>query len=71
MPRSGKAVARLAVLALLRAAMLSDLHFDPLYEADFLRRVDGEVNRLSPDLIFHTGDFFTHSADRAGELWRS
>ena len=35
----------------LTAALLSDIHFDPLYETSYLEAVVARVNELSPDLI--------------------
>ena len=52
----------------LTAAVLSDIHFDPLYETDYLEDVVARTNRLSPDLIFYTGDFLSRSAERLADL---
>jgi hypothetical protein len=52
----------------LTAAVLSDIHFDPLYETDYLEAVVDRTNQLSPDLILYTGDFFSRSAERLGDL---
>ena len=48
----------------LRLAFVSDVHFDPLYETDYLAGVCDEINRLSPDILCYGGDFLTRSADR-------
>jgi predicted MPP superfamily phosphohydrolase len=48
--------------------VLSDIHFDPLYEIDYLEDVIARTNQLSPDLIFYTGDFLSRSADRLADL---
>jgi predicted MPP superfamily phosphohydrolase len=52
----------------LTVAVLGDIHFDPLYETDYLEDVIARTNRLSPDLILYTGDFLSRSADRLPEL---
>lgn len=52
----------------LTAAVLGDVHFDPLYEVDYLEDVVARVNSLAPDLILYTGDFLSKSADRLSEL---
>jgi len=49
-------------------ALLSDIHFDPLCEVDYLQSVINRVNSLSPDFIFYAGDFMTDSARRVHEL---
>ena len=49
-------------------ALLSDIHYDPLCEADYLRTVIDRVNGLSPDFIFYAGDFMTDSAKRVHDL---
>jgi predicted MPP superfamily phosphohydrolase len=46
----------------LRVALLGDIHFDPLYEEDYIAGVVELVNRQDPDLIFLTGDFITGNA---------
>lgn len=52
----------------LTVAVLSDIHFDPLCECEYLDKVIARTNELSPDLILYTGDFMSHSADRIDEL---
>lgn len=52
----------------LRIAALGDLHFDPLYEADYLRRVMAMVAAEQPDLVCLLGDHVSQRADRAEEL---
>ncbi|QJX00644.1 metallophosphoesterase [Frigoriglobus tundricola] len=52
----------------LTVAVLSDIHFDPLYEIDYLEEVVARNNQLSPDLIIHTGDFLSQSAERLSDL---
>jgi predicted MPP superfamily phosphohydrolase len=58
----------LGIGAPLTVAVLGDIHFDPLYEGDYLEGVVARVNELSPDVIAYTGDFLSHSAERVGEL---
>lgn len=58
----------LGLPASLTAVVLGDIHFDPLYETDYLEGVVGRVNALAPDLVLYTGDFFSNTADRVGEL---
>ncbi|MEM8953486.1 MAG: metallophosphoesterase [Verrucomicrobiota bacterium] len=48
--------------------VLGDIHFDPLYETDYLRDVVGQVNSLAPDRVWFTGDFLTRSPERLDEL---
>jgi uncharacterized protein len=52
----------------LTVAVLGDIHFDPLYERDYLESVVERTNKLSPDLILYTGDFLSRSADRLADL---
>ncbi|HEX4612309.1 MAG TPA: metallophosphoesterase [Urbifossiella sp.] len=52
----------------LRVAVLGDIHFDPLYESDYLETVVALTDRLEPDLILYTGDFVSRSADRLADL---
>ena len=52
----------------LRVALLGDIHFDPLFEEAYLHRVVDAVTNLNADLIFYTGDFVTHNADRMDDL---
>jgi len=58
----------IGLTAPLTVAVLSDIHFDPLYETDYLEEVVARTNNLSPDLILHTGDFLSRSADRFADL---
>jgi uncharacterized protein len=44
----------------LKIAQISDIHLDQFTEPFFLRHAIRQVNQLSPDLIFITGDFVTH-----------
>ncbi len=52
----------------LKIAALSDLHFDPLYEIDYLTTVAQAVSDLEPDIVVNTGDMFSHDSSRADEL---
>jgi predicted MPP superfamily phosphohydrolase len=52
----------------LTAALLSDFHFDPLFEIDYLRTVVAATHRAAPDLVLYAGDFVSHSTDRLPEL---
>jgi predicted MPP superfamily phosphohydrolase len=52
----------------LTAAVLGDLHFDPLYETDYLEAVVARVNALAPDLVLYLGDFLSRTADRLPDL---
>ncbi len=50
------------------AALLSDIHFDPLCEEEYLARVIMLTNGLQPDYIIFTGDFLSHSTQRLTDL---
>lgn len=52
----------------LTVALLSDLHFDPLYETDYLAQVVARTNQLTPDLVLFAGDFLSQSAARLPDL---
>ncbi len=52
----------------LSVALLGDIHFDPLYEIDYLESVVARINGLSPDMILYAGDFFTSSTSRLADL---
>jgi len=47
----------------LRLVALGDIHFDPLYEGDYLAVVMKAVSALQPDLVVYTGDFVTNRRD--------
>lgn len=53
-----------------RAVMLTDLHFDPLYEEDFLAECVRRVNALQPDLVLMTGDYITSTTKRVEDFAR-
>ncbi len=52
----------------LRVAALGDIHFDPLYEEDYLAHVAACLTALKTDLILYTGDFLTHKLTRMADL---
>jgi predicted MPP superfamily phosphohydrolase len=52
----------------LTLAFLSDIHFDPLCEADYLTRVITTTNALSPNYFVFGGDFLSHSTHRLADL---
>lgn len=52
----------------LTAVLVSDIHFDPLFETDYLGTVVAAVNATEPDLVLFAGDFVSHSTDRLAEL---
>lgn len=52
----------------LRAVSLTDFHFDPLYEEDFLSECVRRTNELRPDFVFLTGDYITQSSRRIGDF---
>jgi predicted MPP superfamily phosphohydrolase len=49
-------------------ALLSDIHFDPLFETGYLESVIARTNQLAPDMIVFAGDFVSHSLDRLADL---
>jgi predicted MPP superfamily phosphohydrolase len=51
-----------------RAVALSDFHFDPLFESDYVLKYVAATNELNPDIVFLTGDFITRRAARVDEL---
>jgi predicted MPP superfamily phosphohydrolase len=52
----------------LNIAVLGDIHFDPLFETEYLENVIARVNQLSPDLILYTGDLISASTERIDDL---
>jgi predicted MPP superfamily phosphohydrolase len=52
----------------LRVAAFSDLHFDPLYETDYVAKCVAQANALSPDLVVLPGDFITRTNVRIADL---
>jgi predicted MPP superfamily phosphohydrolase len=59
---------RLGLPTPLRMVALGDIHFDPLYELDYLAQVGSAINRLRPDLIIYTGDLVTSRLERVTDL---
>jgi predicted MPP superfamily phosphohydrolase len=49
-------------------AFLSDIHFDPLFEEDYLTRVIALTSELQPDYVLFGGDYVSHSAKRIVDL---
>ncbi len=52
----------------LRVALLSDLHYDPLLEGDYIQEVVRLTYAARPDLILLLGDFVDYHAEAAREL---
>lgn len=52
----------------LRVVGLTDFHFDPLFEIDYLKSCVEKANALDADVVFMTGDFITGSSRRVEEL---
>jgi uncharacterized protein len=52
----------------LTAALIGDIHFDPLFEIDYLEIVVAAVNAVTPDVLLYTGDFVTNSTERLPDL---
>ena len=52
----------------LRAVALSDFHFDPLYETDYLEECVRCANELKPDVVLLTGDYVTHTSGRIDDF---
>ena len=52
----------------LKIVVLGDLHFDPSFEIEYLKKVVARVAVLKPDIVLHTGDFMSHDSRRSGEL---
>ncbi len=51
-----------------RAVVLSDFHFDPLFEHDYLLECVRRANELKPDIVFLLGDYISKSVARVDEL---
>lgn len=52
----------------IRAVLLTDIHFDPLYETDWLESVFRTVAGCAPDIVFHAGDYVSRSTARFEEF---
>lgn len=53
-----------------RAVSLTDFHFDPLYEEDYLAEVVRRTNALNPDIILLTGDYISDTSRRFEDFGR-
>jgi predicted MPP superfamily phosphohydrolase len=52
----------------LRAVSLTDFHFDPLHEEEYIAECVRRTNELRPDLVFLTGDYITRSSRRIDDF---
>ncbi len=52
----------------LRAVSLTDFHFDPLYETDYINECVRQANALNPDVVLLTGDYISNTSDRMNDL---
>lgn len=52
----------------LRAVGLTDFHFDPLFEEEYLAEVVRRTNALKPDIVMLTGDYISHTSRRFEEF---
>jgi len=52
----------------LRLAVLTDFHYDPLCEGEFMEKVVAQTNAAKPDLILLLGDFVSDHPEPAAEL---
>ncbi len=53
-----------------RAVALTDFHFDPLYEEEFIQECVRRTNELKPDVVLLTGDYVTGTSRRIEDLAR-
>lgn len=51
-----------------RVVALSDFHFDPLYEHDYVMEYVRQASALDADIVFLLGDFITKDVTRVDEL---
>lgn len=51
-----------------RAVSLTDFHFDPLHEVDFVEECARLASALQPDVIFLTGDYITTTSRRIDDF---
>lgn len=58
----------LGLAAPLRVVAIGDIHFDPLYETDYLEAVSARIRALAPDFVLFTGDFVSKTAKRVADL---
>lgn len=52
----------------LRALLLSDFHFDPMHETDYVEKCIRRANELHADVAFFTGDFISNHSKRIDDL---
>ncbi|RBP45260.1 hypothetical protein DES53_103258 [Roseimicrobium gellanilyticum] len=53
-----------------RAVSLTDFHFDPLYEEDFVQECVRQANALKPDIVLLTGDYISNTSSRINDFAR-
>jgi predicted MPP superfamily phosphohydrolase len=53
-----------------RAVSLTDFHFDPLYEEDFVLECVLRSNALNPDIVLLTGDYISDTSRRISDFAR-
>ena len=51
-----------------RAVVMSDFHFDPLHEEEFISHCVRTANDLQPDVVLLPGDFISNSGRRMADL---
>lgn len=51
-----------------RVALLSDFHYDPLFEIDYFKACVDRVNQERPDVVLLLGDYITEDNTRVAEL---
>jgi predicted MPP superfamily phosphohydrolase len=51
-----------------RAVSLTDFHFDPLHEEEFIAECVRRTNELRPDVVLLTGDYITRSSQRIADV---
>jgi predicted MPP superfamily phosphohydrolase len=54
----------------LNIVLLSDIHFDPFFETDYLESVIAQANDLKPDMVLYAGDFISRSCQRIQDMAR-
>ena len=52
----------------LRAVSLTDFHFDPLYEEDYIAECIRRTNELKPDVVLLTGDYISRTSRRIDDF---
>lgn len=51
-----------------RAVCLTDFHFDPLYEEDYVQACIHRANELKADVVLLTGDYISHTSRRISDF---